>query len=60
MSYRELWLFRYTNEGAAGVHSGGFGTRRAVLSEAIAAGDPDEVDAHVAGLGETSWKPAGS
>ena len=115
MSYRELWLFRYTNEGAAGVHSGGFGTRRAVLSEAIAAGggqviefamlhgddqwdammiceyperpsgagmvasdfmargagtiaaervmqliDPDEVDAHVASLGETSWKPAGS
>jgi len=35
MSYRELWLFRYTNEGAAGVRSGGFATRRDVLSAGV-------------------------
>ncbi len=37
MSYREMWLFRYTNEGAAGVRNGGFAARRDVLSASVEA-----------------------
>jgi uncharacterized protein with GYD domain len=37
MGYREMWLFRYTNEGAGGIRSGGFTARRDILSAGIEA-----------------------
>jgi hypothetical protein len=48
---------------AAGLVAGDFMARGAgtIAAERILQlVDPDEVDAHVASLGETSWEPAGS